>query len=204
MTFVPVPGFGAGDFAETHNFANWIDANWLPGRKWDGDHDPEGLLSTLPAIATAFLGIFTGEWLKYGPPGVWKKAGGLALAGAACAALGWAWHSQFPVIKKLWTSSYVLVAGGYSLLLLAFFFALVEGLRWRRAFIPFIWIGMNPITLYLAHHVVNFEKVSTELFGGPFAEAFGAWQNVVAASGVVLLSLLLAWFLYSRKIFLRV
>src|SRR5262249_35156780 len=145
MTFVPVPGFGAGDFAEGRNLANWLDAHYLPGFKWDGDHDPEGLLSTLPAIATALLGIFTGEWLKRGPALVWKKAGGLILAGAALTALGWAWNAQFPVIKKLWTSSYVLVAGGYSLLLLAFFYTLADGLRWRRMFTPFIWIGMNPI-----------------------------------------------------------
>jgi predicted acyltransferase len=162
------------------------------------------LLSTLPAIATALLGIFTGEWLKRGPAPVWKKAGGLILAGAALTALGWAWDAQFPVIKKLWTSSYVLVAGGYSLLLLAFFYILVDGFRWRKAFIPFIWIGMNPITLYMLDHFINYKDLSTALFGGPFAEMFGAWQNVVLACGVVAINLVLAWFLHSRKIFLKV
>ncbi len=212
MTFVPVPGFGAGDFAEGHNLANWLDANFLPGRKWDGDHDPEGLLSTLPAIATALLGIFTGEWLKRGPAKVWKKAGGLLLAGAALAALGWAWDLQFPVVKKLWTSSLVLVAGGYSLMLLSFFYVIVDGLRWQRAFLPFIWIGMNPITLYMLDHFIDYKKLTTSLFGGPFADGFGyllggppgAWYNLVLALGVVVINLVLARFLYTRKVFLKV
>lgn len=204
MTFAPVPGIGAGDFTEGRNFANWIDANYLAGYKWDGDHDPEGLLSTLPAIASALLGIFAGEYLKHGKGTVWKKAGGLLLAGLVCVAAGWLWHLQFPVIKKLWTSSFVLVAAGYSLLLLSASVALVDGLGVRRGVKPFIWIGMNPITLYLSHAFLEYEKASTSLLGGPIANAFGAWHEVVIASGVVGLSLLLAWFLYSRKIFLRI
>ena len=64
LTFVPVPGFGAGDFAETHNLSDWIDSRYLPGRKWRGDHDPEGLLSTLPALASCLLGVFAGLHLR--------------------------------------------------------------------------------------------------------------------------------------------
>lgn len=204
MSRVPVPGIGAGDLAEGRNLANWIDSQYLPGRKWDGNHDPEGLLSTLPAIATALLGILTGEWLRKSSQGVWQKAGGLALAGVLLVALGWAWSAQFPVIKKLWTSSYVLVAGGYSLLLLSTFLVLVDGLKWRRGFMPFLWIGMNPITLYLSHHVIDYEKVVTTLLGGPFGSLFGVWQPVLFASGSLVLSLILAWFLYSRKVFIRI
>ncbi|RYD34597.1 MAG: DUF5009 domain-containing protein [Verrucomicrobiaceae bacterium] len=204
MSFVPVPGFGAGNFEEGKNLANWIDAHCLGGYKWDGDHDPEGLLSTLPAIGSALLGIFAGEWLKRGPGSLWAKAGSLALAGVVCVAAGWLWNEQFPVIKKLWTSSFVLVAGGYSLLLLALAVAVVDGLGVRRVVQPFIWIGMNPITLYLSHHVVEYGDVSRDLLGGPLANAFGVWSHTVIAVGVVGLSLLLAWFLYSRRIFLRI
>ncbi|HWB05212.1 MAG TPA: hypothetical protein VG796_19425 [Verrucomicrobiales bacterium] len=204
MTFVPVPGIGAGKFAEGQNLANWIDAHYLAGRKWDITHDPEGLLSTLPAIATALLGIFTGEWLKHGPPEIWKKGAALILGGSALAFMGWAWHEHFPVIKKLWTSSFVLVTGGYSMALMGLFYIMVDGFRWRKAFTPFIWIGMNAITLYLAHHFIKFGEISKTLLGGTFASQFGAWENVVLALGVVGLSLLLAWFLYSRKVFLKV
>ena len=98
----------------------------------------------------------------------------------------------------------MLVAGGYSLLLLAFFYIVVDGLQWRRTFIPFIWIGMNPITLYLLDNIINYQELKTTLFGGPFADAFGAWREVVLACGVVVINLAVAWFLYSRKIFLKV
>ncbi len=204
LTLVPVPGIGAGYFEEGRNLTNWIDSQYLPGFKWDGNHDPEGLLSTLPAIATALLGVLTGGWLKHHPGSVWRKAAQLATAGVVLAALGWAWHPFFPVIKKLWTSSYVLVAGGYSLMLLALFLAIIDGWKVRRGLQPFLWIGMNPITLYLSHHFINYTKISTTLLGGPVAGVFGAWGEVVIACGTVLLGIWLAWFLYSRKIFLRV
>ena len=96
------------------------------------------------------------------------------------------------------------MAGGYSLMLLALFLAIIDGWKLRRGLQPFLWIGMNPITLYLSHHFFNYSKVSTTLLGGPVAGAFSAWGGVLIASGTVLLGIWLAWFLYSRKIFLRV
>ncbi len=119
MTFVPVPGGTAGNFAEGQNLANWVDQQYLPLRKWDGDHDPEGLLSTLPAIANCLLGVFAGVLLRDTKRSDWTKVCYLAAAGLALVALGWLWNFQFPVIKKIWTSSFVLVACGYSCLLLA-------------------------------------------------------------------------------------
>ena len=204
LSFVPVPGIGAGNYAEGQNLTNWFDAQYLPGFKWDVTHDPEGILSTLPAIATCLLGVLTGGWLKHHPGSVLRKAAQLGAAGLLLTALGWAWHPYFPVIKKIWTSSYVLVASGYSLLLLAFFLVLIDGWKLRRGLAPLLWIGMNPITLFLSHHFINYSKVSKTLFGGPVADAFGPWSGVLLASGQVLLGIWLAWFLYSRKIFLRV
>ena len=204
LALVPVPGIGPGNFAEGQNLTNWMDAEYLPGFKWDGTHDPEGLLSTLPAIATCLLGVLAGGWLKHNPGSVWHKSAHFAGAGLLLVCIGWAWHPYFPVIKKIWTSSYVLVAGGYSLLLFALFLALIDGWKLRRGLAPFLWIGMNPITLFLSHHFINYSKVSRTLLGGPLAESFGAWGGVLLASGNVMLGILLAWFLYSRKIFLRV
>jgi len=204
MTLVPVPGGAAGDFAEGRNLANWIDSRFLPGFKWNGDHDPEGLLSTLPAMASALLGVFAGEWLRRGDRTPGAKVGGLLAAGVVLAAAGWAWHLQFPVIKNLWTSSFVLVAGGYSCLLLGAFYWLVDVAGVRRWAAPFIWIGMNPITLYLSHHVIAYEKIAERVAGGPVAAAFGPWAHVWIALLVILLGLVLAWFLHSRRIFLKV
>ena len=132
MTFVPVPGFGAGDFAEGKNLANYLDSRYLPFFKWDGDHDPEGLLSTLPAVATCLLGVFVGLFLKNKKLPDQDKALILLAAGSVGVLFGFLWGFQFPVVKKLWTSSFVLVSGGYSCMLLAAFYQVIEIWKWRR------------------------------------------------------------------------
>ncbi len=143
LALVPVPGSGAGNYAEGLNLANYVDKMWLPGARYDGDHDPEGLLSTLPAIATCLLGVLAGVFLKAKRPAPWRKAAWLAGAGIAGVALGAWWGESFPVIKKIWTSSYVLVAGGFSALLLAAFYALIDVAGIRRWGRPFVWVGAN-------------------------------------------------------------
>jgi predicted acyltransferase len=186
-----VPSFGAGDFREGHNLTNYLDRIWLPGRKYDGDHDPEGLLSTLPAVATALLGILAGRWLQVSAPGT-KKSSVLVLAGAALIILGWLWHPFFPVIKKLWTSSFVLVAGGWSAVLLGAFYWLVDVQGWRKWTLPFIWVGSNPILLYLLAGFGAFRAVAERLGG-----AGQAWLSFV-------LMLALAGWLHHKRIFVRV
>src|SRR3954468_20198518 len=121
MTFVPVPGVGAGNFAPGANLADWIDEKYLPGRKWNGQWDPEGLLSTLPAIATCLLGVFAGLLLKESRLPPQQKSLWLMGAGVVMIAAGHLWSLQFPIIKYIWTSSFVLVAGGYAVLLLGAF-----------------------------------------------------------------------------------
>lgn len=198
-----------GRFEPGLNLTNHLDYVWLPGRRYDRYYDPEGLLSTLPAIATCLLGIFAGLWLHRADVVEHRKAFVLAAAGALALALGWLWGLQFPVVKKLWTSSYVLVAGGWSLLLLAFFYYLVDVRKWQRWCRPFVWIGMNPITLYLLTAVVSFHAIASRLAGGDVR----AWLDTHVAAGlggivVTLVSLGLivglAGFLYRKKIFLRV
>ena len=111
MTFVPVPEIGAGNFEEGKNLANYIDREYLPLRKWDKTHDPEGLLSTLPAIASCLLGVFAGMLLRNRNVAEQRKVNLLLAAGAAGVVLGFLWGMQFPVIKKIWTSSFVLEIG---------------------------------------------------------------------------------------------
>ena len=188
-----------GTFAEGANLTNQFDARWLPGRKYNGDHDPEGILSTLPAVATALLGVLAGRWLQ-SPAAPARKAAMLAVAGVAMLALGWAWSWQFPVIKKLWTSSFVLVAGGWSVLVLALFYWLVELRNWRAWTTPFVWIGMNPITLYLIVNLVPLRPIGMR-FTGPVPNS--SWEWLPPAVGFALL-LAVARFLYKRGIFLRV
>jgi predicted acyltransferase len=207
LTFVPVPGFGAGDFREGHNLTNWIDAHYLPFRKWDGDHDPEGILSTFPAIASCLLGVITGRWLRDPARGEWQKAGLLAATGAVLIALGFAWGVEFPLIKKIWTSSFVLVAGGWSMLLLSGFYVVADIWKIRAWLRPFVWIGTNALAIYLFSNVVNFGSLSERFAGGQVAAGLnGAWPglgDMVLALVSIALCMLLAGFLYRRKIFLR-
>jgi predicted acyltransferase len=203
MTFVPVPEVGAGNFAEGKNLANYLDSEYLPLRKWDDDHDPEGLLSTLPAIATCLLGVFAGTLLRRTDLANYSKVLWLLAGGAALTALGWLWNEQFPVIKKIWTSSYVLVAGGYSYLLLAAFYLIIDVWKFQIWARPFVWIGMNAITIYMAHHLMDFRKIADRLVGGDLKPYLGDYAELANALVVTAMSLGLCFFLYRRKIFLR-
>jgi predicted acyltransferase len=208
LALYPVPEFGAGDYAEGHNLTNYIDKLHLPGRKYDGDHDPEGLLSTLPAIGSCLLGVFAGLWLRGSTPNT-RKALGLALAGALLLGIGWLWSPWFPVIKKLWTSSFVLVAAGWSAILLSAFYWIIEIQGWRRWAAPFVWIGLNPITIYLAGSIIDWPKLAARFTGGDLQKRLN--QSVHVGTGDLLTALvgvgfciLLAWFLHKRRIYLRV
>ncbi len=203
MTLVPVPGGVAGNFAEGHNLANWVDQQYLPLRKWDIDHDPEGLLSTLPAIANCLIGVLVGMLLRDSRRNDWKKVGYLVLAGVLLAALGWLWSLQFPVIKKIWTSSFVLVACGYSCLLLAMFHLVIEVWGWRLWAQPFVWIGMNPITMYMIANLVNVRQIAERLVGQGVNKYFGRYDELAVAVVGLLIMFGIAHFLYRRKIFLR-
>jgi predicted acyltransferase len=204
LSFVPVPGHGAGNFAEGMNLANYVDQQFLPLRKWDGDHDPEGILSTLPAIASCLLGVFAGLLLRNPVLPERKKVNRLIVAGIAGLAAGWLWHLNLPVIKKIWTSSFVLVAGGYSCLLLAAFHQIIEVWKWRKWAAPFVWIGVNPITIYLGMEVIDFEKIARSFVGGAVNGWFGRYGQLVLALTTLAFVLWFLRFLYQRKIFLRV
>jgi len=205
MTYVPVPGVGAGSFVEGKNLANYVDARYLPGRKWNGDHDPEGLLSTLPAVASCLLGVLAGLLLKNNKLGPYEKALSLLLAGAVGVGLGFAWGMEFPVIKKLWTSSFVLVAGGYSAMLLGAFYLVLDVWQVRVWAGPMVWIGMNPITLYLLDGIVNYRDLAERCLGGDLGQlVFGRVGPLAVSTLAVLLMLAIARFLYVRQIFLRV
>lgn len=208
LRFIPVPGFGAGDFAEGHNLTNWIDAHYLPLRKWDGDHDPEGLLSTLPAIASCLLGVLSSLWLRDSTRRPAARGWTLVAVGAGLCMLGYAWGMEFPVIKKIWTSTFVLVAGGWSALLLGSFYLIIDVAQIRAWAWPFVWVGCNPLAIYLASNIVDFNRLSERFAGGAVAAALNAlWPGlggmILALIGATLCIVICRW-LYVRKIFLRI
>jgi predicted acyltransferase len=205
LTFVPVPGGVAGDLSPARNLAGYIDRHYLPGDikpEYYGFGDNEGLLSTIPAIATALLGVLTGEWLR-SARGPWGKLNGLVIAGAVCLAAGMAWGTTFPIIKNLWTSSFVLVAGGWSLLLLAWFYLWIDVLKLRWWAFPFVVIGMNAITIFVVLRFIDFTKMSKFFFGGVVSLS-GDWGPVIAIAATLLCKWVFLYALYRQKLFLRV
>ena len=197
-----------GVYLKGVNLANYVDQRWLPGYKWDGTWDPEGLLSTIPAVGTCLLGVFAGLLLRNRSVDDLRKVVLLLSAGAVAVAAGWLWNLQFPVIKKIWTSSYVLVAGGYSAWLLAAFYYVIEVRQWQNWAAPFVWIGMNPITVYLCDALLSYYKVAERLAGGSVRDFLNARVMVGAGDALVAiialgLAILLCRFLYRRKLFLR-
>lgn len=190
------------------NLANYLDAKYLPGKKWDGTWDPEGLLSTLPAIGSCLLGVLAGCLLsQVGVPDR-RKVAWLAAAGVVTLAAGLAWGTSFPVVKKIWTSSFVLVAAGWSALLLAAFHYVIEIRQWRGWCQPFVWYGANPITVYLADNLLNFRRVATRFLGGDVQAFFDThvgqgFGELMLSCGEIGVGLVLVWFLYRRRIFLR-
>jgi predicted acyltransferase len=209
MSLVPVPGIGAGSFEPDANLADWIDAHYLPGRLWDGTRDPEGLLSTLPAVATCLIGVFAGLLLQDGRLTPRQKSLALIGGGIVMTVAGYLWGLQFPVIKALWTSSFVLVAGGYSLILLGLWHQVIDVWGFTRWTTVLVWIGANAIMLYFINGLVGFEPVARRLVGGDFAAMLdaavtpgtGGFVTHLVGLGLVVA---LAGYCYRRRIFLRV
>jgi len=201
--FFSTTGRVTGRFDEGLNLANHLDFQYLPFRKWDGNYDPEGLLSTLPAIATCLLGVFAGLLLRNAAVPNEKKVIYLIASGIAGVLLGFLWGVKFPVIKKIWTSSYVLVAGGYGCIFLGVFYQVIELWKFQKWAQPFVWIGVNPITIYLAHNIIDFPRLAERLVGGPVRLAAGDYSDLIVTIVVMAMSFLLAYFLYKRKIFIR-
>ena len=209
MTFVPVPGVGAGSFAPGANLANWIDEHYLPGRKWEGTWDSEGMLSTLPAIGTCLLGVFAGLLLKNPNLEARQKSLWLIYAGVALLAVGLLWSLQVPINKYLWTSSFVLVAGGFAAIMLGAFHEIIDVRGYTAWASPFLWVGASAIVLYVFNVMFGFHVIAHRLVGGDLerlAERLvtpGAGRFLVTLVAL-LIALVAARFLYRRKIFLRV
>ncbi len=197
-----------GSYIQGVNLTDYLDQKYLPGSKYDGTYDPEGYLSTMPAIVTCLLGIFAGLLLRNAGICDTRKVVYLISFGVGGVLLGVLWGTQFPIIKKIWTSSYVLVAGGCSAVLLGVFYWTVDVMQWRKWCQPFVWIGMNSITIYLANgFIVNFHRTASRLAGGDIQNFFNhraqGLGDLVVAITELFLVFLLANFLYRKKIFLR-
>jgi predicted acyltransferase len=148
ITLIPAPGHRAGDLSRVGNLAAAVDRAVLPGHLYKKDYDPEGLLSTIPALATTLIGILAGHWLRSGRSG-YEKDAGLFVAGMFGVLLGWVWSAAFPINKALWTSSFVLLTAGLGFQGLAACYWLVDLKCIRGWSRPFAIFGTNAIAAYV-------------------------------------------------------
>ncbi len=200
MKLIPVPGFGAGDLAPGHTLADFIDRNLLPGKLYRVVRDPEGIFSTVPAIGTALLGSLTGLWLRHAKANGHLKAVGMLVSGIVMLALGWFWNRWFPVNKNLWSSSFVLVTGGWSLILLSFFYWVIDVVSLRRWAFPFVVIGTNAITIYLGVRFIGFQDLAASLF----ARGQSIMHPAVFGCTGFFLEWIVLYLMYRNRWFLRV
>jgi predicted acyltransferase len=208
LAFNSAPGFPRGDLTMPGNFASYIDRSVMPGKLYLGIHDPEGLMSTIPAISTGLLGILAGQLLKNSPLSGAAKSVRLMLAGVVSILLALAWNMVFPINKNLWTSSFVLCVGGISLILLGLFYYIIDVRGHRKWAFFFTVIGMNSILIYLSGHFINWQYMTNGFFRWLVelsARAFGdPWSLVVFAICLLAVKWVFLYILYRKKIFLRV
>lgn len=217
MTFLPVPGQGAGVLTPEGNLAAYLDRFLLPGKMWQGSWDPEGILSTVPAVSTALFGVLTGHWLRSGYSRE-EKSSWLFVAGWLLILAGIFWGIWFPINKNIWTSSYVLFTAGAALQFLGICYWLIDVKRWRAIFYPAVVFGTNAITVYVLSGMLiscfyfftiatNGDQVS--LMGWIYENLYAAWLAPKNASLGFALSYVFLWFLimdwfYRRRIFIKI
>jgi predicted acyltransferase len=211
LKFTSAPGFHPGDLTPQGNFASYIDRTILPGKLYVpypnttiSMHDPEGLFSTIPAISTGLLGILTGTLLKNKALTQMAKTWRMVIVGIIFLILAQVWNLDFPINKNLWSSSFVLNVGGISLLLMAFFYYVIDVLGYKKWAFFFKVIGMNSILIYMSGHFISWGFTNRGFFqwlGQLAGEPYGA---VLMAITFVLIKWVFLRYLYEKKTFLRV
>ena len=223
LRFVPVPGLGVPGHTipfmdPDRNLAAWLDRKLFMGHLFDKTRDPEGLLSTIPAIATTLIGVLTGYWLRSeNRPDT--KAFRMLGAGILSLIAGEIWNLWFPINKNLWTSSFVLFSGGFALVFLAFLYWVLEIKKWRGVWtMPILVFGMNAIAGFVADSFVYGPGYSFSIKSpnGPVTwhdaaqaklvslGASAANASLIYSLAAVLFCWTLLWFLWRKRIFLKV
>ncbi len=218
LTHLQTPGFPIGDLTTEGNFAAYIDRAIFGAHLYRPVYDPEGFLSTLPAIASGLLGNLAGYWLS-SPGAPERKVTGFLQSGFVFLLAGWKWGQFFPLNKALWSSSYVLLSTGWALVVFGVVYGLVEIKGWKKWSKPFEILGKNAVALYVLHilflklqnlwHMPRLDGtpgnlrlfLSDHLFR-PFLSAQNA--SLAYALGYTLLWLAFFWYLYRRKVFIRI
>jgi predicted acyltransferase len=218
MVLVPVPGFGIGDLSPDGNLAAFIDRAVFGSHTWQDRWDPEGLLSTIPAISTTLLGLLTGHLLRSGKERV-EIAGWMFVLGWAGILLGLVWNLAFPINKNIWTSSYVIFTAGAALQFLGMCYWLIDIKGWRGWAFPGMVFGMNAIAVYVLSGILvdllllirmrAADGTTTSLYSWFYHHLFVPWAGPLNGSLAFALTYILILFgamylLYRRKIFIKI
>lgn len=209
---VPVPGIGAGVLNQEGVGMNaWIDQLFLPGRLYGEKYDPEGLLCIVSAITVTLMGSFAGSVLRDGEPASQRKAVRIAIGGAIVVILALVLSPVYPIIKKAWTVPFNLLASGVSALLLSLFYFCIDVKKWTKGIqsyviLFFTVIGMNSITIYLGHSIIDFDEVAHYVLGFLVPDSVGDryGNELPIIIGSISISWMVLYYLYKKKIFLRV
>ncbi|HLT94170.1 MAG TPA: DUF5009 domain-containing protein [Membranihabitans sp.] len=203
MLFIPVPGYGAGDLSQEGNLATWINSYIVPGRLIDGIYDENGYFQHIPATGLVLMGTMAGTILR----DTWaenRKVIWLTAAGGIAILIGLVWNFHFPINKHLWSSSFILVTGGISFLFMALFYLLIDVWGYQKWAFPFKVIGLNSLFIYLVSGLVDFSYTSKYLLNGFLQMSGEDMQRFITQLGVLLLEWGLLYFMYRRKIFIKV
>jgi len=204
QNFIPVPGFGAGVLTPEGSINGFVDQALLPGRLYGGTFDPEGLLCIVSATGITLMGAIAGEVLRSKVLTEYRKILILSGTGVVFIILALLLKPVYPVIKAAWTTTFNLLAGGISLLLLSFFYLIIDIWQYRRWSFFFRVIGMNSITIYIGARIIDFGHVSKFFFGGLSRISGEHWGEVIFWVGFLAAEWVFLWWLYKKKIFLRV
>ncbi len=204
ILFNAAPGFSRGDLTMEGNFISYLDRLVMPGKLYLGIHDPEGLFSTIPAIGTGLLGIYAGNLLKNSPITMQRKALHLLIMGIASLVLAQIWNLVFPINKNLWTSSFVLHVGGYSLILLSLFYYVIDILGFKKWAFFFSVIGMNSILIYMSGQFINWHYTTESTFKWLVQWIGEPYNAVIFVMCLLLVKWVFLYVLYKKNVFLRV
>lgn len=193
---------GASSFSMEGSIVGYVDRLLLPGVLYNGIHDPEGILSTFPAVVTALIGMSVGDYI--GKKGNWKKLLVMIVAGIVLLLVGWVWSDYFPCIKNLWTSSFVCLAAGVSLLLFCLFYLVIDVIGWQRWALFFRVIGANALTIYLLQPFVDFHHLNKSIFGGILSYLPTDFYSLFYWICYIGLCWGVLYFLYRKETFLKV
>ncbi len=200
MIWIPVPGYGAGVLTEEGNLAIYID-NLILGQFSDGK-SYTWLLSSMTFTTTVMLGAIAGHLLRsQKTPAV--KTLALFTIGVSLLALGMLWDIWFPIIKRLWTSSFVLFSGGWCYLLLAVFYLVIDVWGYKKWAFGFVVIGLNAIAVYTATHLFDFRKIA-DIFIGGLAEQLGNSNDFVRYAIALIIVWLILYWMYRKKTFIKI